>query len=246
MVAVEANPGHDIGIVSLAGSIVEKQQAKSRQAQRDELKKVYKGKNYRSKFRNNALKEEQMQSQVDAELEFSKRLDDLAQESPAAVYGGSSSGIMPIQIEVPTSGQVYRFAKSIIKPDDELSFGVIYVQMWADNFIKWIIILFIILLVYFNRQKFEKPLNYIKEKSNAAAITIKKNQERIRRYTNSYFTPIILFGLMLAFSPISYFITLILLALFLTSIINLLVNYSKKRKLGITDSSEKSISENNE
>jgi cell fate regulator YaaT (PSP1 superfamily) len=41
MVAVEANPGHDIGIVSLAGSILDKQQAKSRQVQKDELKKVY-------------------------------------------------------------------------------------------------------------------------------------------------------------------------------------------------------------
>jgi cell fate regulator YaaT (PSP1 superfamily) len=42
MVAVEASPGHDIGIVSLAGEIVEKQQEKAKHhGGRDELKKVY-------------------------------------------------------------------------------------------------------------------------------------------------------------------------------------------------------------
>ena len=42
IVAVEASPGHDIGIISLAGEIVEKQQKKTRyQGGRDELRKVY-------------------------------------------------------------------------------------------------------------------------------------------------------------------------------------------------------------
>lgn len=42
IVAVEASPGHDIGIVSLAGEIVEKQRDKSKyQGSLEELKKVY-------------------------------------------------------------------------------------------------------------------------------------------------------------------------------------------------------------
>jgi cell fate regulator YaaT (PSP1 superfamily) len=42
IVAVEASPGHDIGIISLAGEIVEKQREKSKyQGFREELKKVY-------------------------------------------------------------------------------------------------------------------------------------------------------------------------------------------------------------
>ncbi len=41
IVAVEASPGHDIGIINLAGEIVDKQRAKSRQTQQEELKKVY-------------------------------------------------------------------------------------------------------------------------------------------------------------------------------------------------------------
>ncbi len=41
IIAVEASPGHDIGIVTLAGEIVERQRAKTRNAKQEELKKVY-------------------------------------------------------------------------------------------------------------------------------------------------------------------------------------------------------------
>jgi len=41
IVAVEASPGHDIGIITLTGEIVDKQRAKNRQNQHEELKKVY-------------------------------------------------------------------------------------------------------------------------------------------------------------------------------------------------------------
>ena len=42
IIAVEASPGHDIGIISLAGEIVEKQRQRAKyQGDRDELKKVY-------------------------------------------------------------------------------------------------------------------------------------------------------------------------------------------------------------
>ena len=41
IVAVEASPGHDIGIISLAGDIVDRQRAKSRLVPNVELRKVY-------------------------------------------------------------------------------------------------------------------------------------------------------------------------------------------------------------
>jgi len=41
IVAVEASPGHDIGIITLAGEIVDKQRAKNRFNPNEELKKVY-------------------------------------------------------------------------------------------------------------------------------------------------------------------------------------------------------------
>jgi len=196
----------------------------------NELKKVYKGKDYRSKFRNNALKEEQMQSQVDAELEFSRRLEDIAQEAPSTVYGGVSTGIMPIQIEVPTSGQVYRFAKSIIKPEDELSFSVIYTQMWINDLVKWISLIVLLLVIYSIRKKLLKILNWLKAKSAPATQLLKENKPAIKGFINSYYMAIALFVLVMIFSSISFYITVILLALFLTSLINLIINYSKKKK----------------
>jgi cell fate regulator YaaT (PSP1 superfamily) len=41
IVAVEASPGHDIGIITLTGEIVEKQRSKTKFISNDELKKVY-------------------------------------------------------------------------------------------------------------------------------------------------------------------------------------------------------------
>jgi hypothetical protein len=194
----------------------------------DELKKIYKGKDYKSSFRNNQLKEEQMRSQVNAEMEFSQRMDDIAKNAPSV--SGTSTGVLPIQIEIPTSGQVYRFAKSIIKPEDELSFSVTYVQLWVNDFIIWIIIIMVVLLIYLNRRKFDKSLNLLKEKSIQITDLIQKNKSKIRNYTNSYVTTIVLFVLMLLFAKISYFVTVILFALFLTSIINVIIIYIKKRK----------------
>ena len=194
----------------------------------ERLKKVYKGKDYKSSFRNNQLKEEQMRSQVAAEMEFSRRLDDISKNAPSV--SGSSTGVLPIQIEVPTSGQVYRFAKSIIKSEDELSFSVIYAQLWFNKFIQWVILLIIALLLFLNRRKFTKPLNIIKNKSAQTFSFIKQNEDSIKKYFNSYINSVVLFMLILLFSSISYYITLILLALFITSIINLIVNYIKKKK----------------
>ncbi|MCW8848776.1 MAG: hypothetical protein OQJ81_02260, partial [Melioribacteraceae bacterium] len=194
----------------------------------ERLKKIYKGKDYKSSFRNNQLKEEQMRSQVSAEMEFSRRLDDIAKNAPSV--SGSSMGVLPIQIEVPTNGQVYRFAKSIIKSEDELSFSVIYVQLWFNKFIQWLFIILIVMLLYLNRRKFVKPLNFIKEQSKKSFKTIEKNKETLRKYSNSYVTSIVLLFLVFALASISYFFSIILLALFITSVINLIINYTMKKK----------------
>lgn len=106
-----------------------KEMGKVRGRQRhSQIKKIYKGKDYKSSFRNVPMAEEQMVDQVDNELDFSDRLEGLArQEAPqASLGGGYATGVLPIQIHVPTGGQVYRFARTIINPDDLLTFGVRY------------------------------------------------------------------------------------------------------------------------
>ena len=75
-----------------------------------------------------------------------------------------------------------------------------------------------------------QPWNIIKNKAVQLFNFIKQNEDSIKKYFNSYINSVVLFILILLFSSISYFITLVLLALFITSVINLIVNYFKKRK----------------
>ena len=70
--------------------------------------------------------------QMNAELEFSGRLEGLADEARApAASGATSTGVLPVHIRVPTGGQVYRFARTIIQPSDPLSFSVVYTRLWV-------------------------------------------------------------------------------------------------------------------
>jgi ABC-type transport system involved in cytochrome bd biosynthesis fused ATPase/permease subunit len=76
-----------------------------------------------------------------------------------------------------------------------------------------------------------QPWNIIKNKAVQLFNFIKQNENSIKKYFNSYINSVVLFILILLFSSISYFITLVLLALFITSIINLIVNYRRQKNL---------------
>jgi hypothetical protein len=61
---------------------------------------------------NLALSEEQFIQQMENELRFGQRMDDLqAGRAPAA------GGILPIRINIPASGQIFRFAKTLVSGD---------------------------------------------------------------------------------------------------------------------------------
>jgi hypothetical protein len=113
-----------------------------------ELKQVYKGKDVGSTFRNIPMEEEQVVSQLNAELEFGGRLEGLREVPQASVAGTGATGILPIHIQVPIGGQVYRFAKTIVKTEDPLDFRVVYSRSWVSGLAKWIIALLIILVVF--------------------------------------------------------------------------------------------------
>ena len=88
----------------------------------------------------------------------------------------------------------------------------------------------LILVLYLNRKKLIRPWTWIREKSNTAYGHYKKNEDNINKYLNSIFTPIVLLMLVMIFSSISFFLTIVLFALLLVSVINLIVNYSNKKK----------------
>jgi uncharacterized membrane protein len=198
----------------------------------DEARELVRKKDYKSSFRQNALKEEDMVNQVASELQFAQRLDKIASEGAGypTVSGGIGTGVMPIHIEVPTSGQVYRFAKSIIKPDDELTFSVIYAQMWTEDLVKWIIIILIVLIIYLSRNKLKRPWNWMTTKVKDSREFYKKHEQTINRYATSFYTPFVLFALMLIFWGVSFPITSILFILLIVSIIFHLSNFFKRKK----------------
>jgi hypothetical protein len=114
--------------------------------QEQDAARLYKGKDYKSEFRNVPMEEQQAARQIDAEMNFRGKLDELSQVQ--AGVQGSGSGVMPIQIEVPTTGQVYRFAKTIVKTEDPLSVKVYYARRGLVRFAGWILFLLILLLAY--------------------------------------------------------------------------------------------------
>jgi len=199
---------------------------------RDKLKKVYKGKDYRSTFRNVPMQEEQLSSQVDAEIGFSGRLEGLAQQAApvAAPRGRGATGILPIQIQVPTGGQVYRFAKTIIKPEDPLEFSVTYTQSWLARLIKWLMLVLIIWILYLKRKTVNRVWRWSQGKVRAINTWYKRYEKTILKAAQSRITPFVLFGLFIVCLSVSRLLALLVLFLFLVSVGYHLSRYRNRRK----------------
>jgi hypothetical protein len=196
----------------------------------DKLKNVYKGRDYKSRFRNQPLKEEQLSDQIQAELEFSGRLEGLQQEMPQTLVSGGHMGILPIQIEIPTGGQVYRFARTIVKPEDPLTMRVVYIQNWIIRAVKWFIALVILLLVFLKRKTLGKLLSGIRKRLISIKKTTIKHDYSVQRVAQSTMTPFVLFGLFFVFLFISRFLTILILFLLWLSIVYHILRLHRKRK----------------
>jgi hypothetical protein len=199
---------------------------------RDRLKGVYKGKDYKSEFRNVPLQEEQISSQVAAELEFSGRLEGLAQQDrpQGAVSGGAGgTGILPIQIQIPTGGQVYRFAKTIVKTEDPLTMSVVYTQNWLFKTARWLIAVFILLVFYLMRKTVMRVFHWLKDEFNASYMWYKNHESTIEKYAKSQMTPFVLFGLLIVVWFISKFLTLLAFFFFWVSVVYQFLLYRERK-----------------
>lgn len=106
-----------------------------------------------SEFRSAPMAAEEQMTQIKREKEFGAKLDMLAAE-PSISQVSTTAGLMPIRIKIPTSGQVYRFAKTVVNPEDPLTFEVHFVQSWVPKAVKWIFWIVVILIVFFIGKKF--------------------------------------------------------------------------------------------
>jgi hypothetical protein len=199
--------------------------------QSDELKKVYKGKEARSRFANVPMEEAQIADQMMAEMEFSARLEGVSEQDAPAVSGTMGTGVLPIMIQIPTSGQVYRFAKTIIKPEDTLTFSVIYSQTWISSLVKWVIFLLVLFILFLSRRKLRGPWDWLKRQIRKSTTYYRDHETTIKRYAQSRMTPFVLFGLLIIIWPFSGFLSIILLFLFWVSVVYQVLNFRRKKKV---------------
>ena len=199
----------------------------------DRLKDAYKGKDFKSEFRNVPLGKEQLTSQVNAELEFSRRLEGLAQEEAprVSVSGGiAGTGVLPIQIQVPTGGQVYRFAKTIIKTDDPLAMGVTYGRNWLMSALMWVILALVILLLYLNRKLLSRATRGVGRRTDRLLRFNRTHESKTKRVAESVMTPVVLIGLLVPAWLVSRFLTALILFLLWVSAVYQIVLHGRRRK----------------
>lgn len=112
-----------------------------------------------SEFRNAPVAAEEQMVQMKKEKSFGRKMDELSMAPSVSQVSGAVSGgtgLMPIRIKIPTTGQVYRFAKTVVNPEDPLTFKVYFVQSWVPKAVKWLFWLVVILIIYIIGKKLFK------------------------------------------------------------------------------------------
>ncbi|MCI0691482.1 hypothetical protein L0337_05675 [candidate division KSB1 bacterium] len=204
----------------------------------EQLKKAYRGDEFRSQFRNQPMPEEQMSSQLDAELQFGQRLENLRQSQAQSGPPGmnkAGAGVLPIQIQVPTSGQVYRFAKTIITDDDPLEIGVVYTRLWIVNLVKWLVFVSVLWILYRQRETLSRFWNRSKDKLAPLAGFYKRHAPAIRQAAQSLITPFVLLGLFIVWWFISRPLALMIFFLLWVSVVYQFFHH-RRRKVQVPES----------
>ena len=196
----------------------------------DRLREAYEGKKYESDFRNVQLERAQIVGQLNAEMEFGGRLEEMA-DMPSSVVAGTGTGIgvLPIQIRIPTGGQVYRFARTIIRPDDPLTVSVTYGRNWLISAAKWLFGFLLLLVLYVNRRRFIEPLRRIGRTIDSLWTIVNEHRESIAKAVRSPMAIVVLAGLLVLAWVISPIVSLpVLLALWIC-VAYQVIEYWKKR-----------------
>ena len=93
--------------------------------------------------------EEFIVDQLSKEMTFGAKLEEVAS------VGGMTAGVTPIRVQVPTFGQVYRFAKQIAS-NEPLIVEVTYIKEFPLTLLKLVILLLIIGALYRRRNWLKK------------------------------------------------------------------------------------------
>jgi hypothetical protein len=164
--------------------------------------------------RNVPVDQEVIADQLSREMSFSAKLEEVA------ASGGMTAGVMPIRVQVPTIGQVYRFAKQIVS-DEPLIVEATYIEDTPFTVIKLILLLLILYALYLRR-------NWLKNVWDSAA-------DRYRKSLATFVTPLSLlitsaFLFLFSYFFLPLFVAKVLFLFLLAAIINYAVHTLKRRK----------------
>jgi hypothetical protein len=164
--------------------------------------------------RNLPVDQEVIADQLSREMSFSAKLEEVA------VSGGMTTGVMPIRVQVPTIGQVYRFAKQIVS-DEPLIVEATYIKDTPFTVIKLMILLLILYALYRRRNWLRKVWD--------------SESDRYRKSVAKFITPlnlVIISGLLFLFSSffLHPFFGKLFFLILLVAVIYYGVHYLKARK----------------
>jgi hypothetical protein len=119
--------------------------------EQDEARRQRDAKELKKQFSANlALAEAQLVEQIRNEDQFGKRVQDLQAGAVPA-----SGGVLPIRIEVPTTGQLFRFAKTIVS-EDPLTLNFSFASNSMIIFLRILILMGALVILYVFRQSLKK------------------------------------------------------------------------------------------
>ncbi|MFC2168471.1 hypothetical protein ACFLRW_05745 [Acidobacteriota bacterium] len=115
---------------------------------------------------NLGLSEEQLAEQVENEARFGQRVQDI-QEGKVPL----AAGVLPIRIQIPTTGQLFRFAKTIIS-EDVLTMNFTFVSQGTLSFIKVLMVFFIVVVLFVFRRKIKELYTSFRDKKQMSQIPV--------------------------------------------------------------------------
>ena len=166
--------------------------------------------------KNMPVGEKEVAQQLSNEMNFSQRVDRMSQGG----ISGVESGIMPIRVQVPTTGQVYRFAKQIAS-NEPLTVTFTYIYDTLFTIIKIIILLLIAYAIYSYRRQLKKIWD-------PSLIWYKNNLAKFITPMNSVIISAALF--LISWFFFGSIFTKLFLLIFIVALICYFLNYQKKKK----------------
>lgn len=104
-----------------------------------------------SEFRSQSQNTDQLfANQLKQEISFAQNVKSIQEQS---VISANNTGMALLQIEVPTTGQIYRFAKNLVESED-LYIETTFVRNWVRSSVLLLVVGALLYLLFLNRRRF--------------------------------------------------------------------------------------------